>query len=104
MIIHLSGKLCSRRGQCKSGLRHPFQPRIRPVRSAHLGARLALKHHDIGREIEATLEQARTHAVRVYRHVLLLELPDLLNGEATRDDDLHLLEALSVQSATDVPD
>src|SRR5438093_13606711 len=84
-------------------LRHAFQSRIRPVRPAYLGARLPLEHHGIGREIEPSLEQTRAYAVRVHRHALLLELADLVYGEAAGDDDPHLLEALGVQRAPDVP-
>src|SRR5882672_12159327 len=85
-------------------LHHAFKPRIRPVRPPYFGAWLSLEHHDIGREIEPSLEQARAHAVHVHRHALLLELPDLVYGEAAGDDDPHVLEALGVQRAPDVPD
>src|SRR6266705_6039083 len=82
-------------------LHHPFKPRIGPVRPADLGTRLPFEHHDVGREIEPSLEQARAYAVRVDRHALLLELADLVDGEAAGHDDPHMLEAFRVQRAPD---
>src|SRR2546422_2877641 len=78
-------------------LRNAFQPRIRPIRPPHLRARFSLAHDDIGREIEPTLEQARSHAVGVDGDVLLLKLPDLLDREAAGDHDLDLAIALSIE-------
>src|SRR5439155_21283642 len=90
--------------QHAASLSHAFQSWIRSIRPAYLGARLPLEHHDVGREIEPSLEQARAYAVRVDRHALLLELADLVHGKAPGDDDPHVLEALGIQRAPDVPD
>src|SRR2546427_2654408 len=84
-------------------LRNVFQPRIRPIRPPHLRARFSLAHDDIGREIEPTLEQARSHAVGVDGDVLLLELADLLHREATRDYDFDVSIACGIERAPDVP-
>src|SRR3990172_5507533 len=59
-------------------LRHQLQPRVRPERLAHLGARLPLRHHHVGREVVAPLVERGADSVGVRRDALLLELTDLL--------------------------
>src|SRR5258705_6732932 len=86
-----------------SPLFYPFQPRIRPIRPAHFRAGLSLEHDDIGLEIEPPLEEARPDAVDVDGNVLLFEVPDLLYGEAARDDDLDVLKTIGIQRAAHVP-
>src|SRR6266704_1211043 len=103
-IMQTPGRTQDVGAQHAAPLRYPFQPRIRPVRPPHFGGRLPLEHHDVGREIEPSLEQARAYAVRVDRHALLLKLADLVDGEAAGHDDPHMLEAFRVQRAPDVPD
>src|SRR3989442_10926049 len=82
----------------------PFEPRVGPVRPPHLPARLAFHAHHVGGEVEAALEQARSHAVHVHGHLLLFELADLLDVEAARHDDFHVLEAFVVERLAHVPD
>src|SRR5258708_8241486 len=55
----------------------PLQARIGTVTAAHFAARLPVHPYDVGREVEAPLEQARPHPVHVHRHVLPLDLADL---------------------------
>ena len=52
-----------------------------------LRARLALDHHDVGREVVLAPDQAGADAVDVDRHALALELADPLGVEAAGDDD-----------------
>src|SRR5213594_4741768 len=85
---------------CSSDL----EARVRPVAPTHLRQRFPLDPDDVCGEVEAALEQARPHAVHVHRHLLLFELPDLVDGEAARDDDLHVLEAFPVERPAHVPD
>src|SRR2546421_1218692 len=104
MIIHFIGKICRPTGNARAARSlHALEARVGPVAAAHLGARLALHPHHVGGEVEATLEQARADAVPVDGHVLLLELPDLLDRETARHYDLDVLEALPIEGAAHVP-
>src|SRR5947208_6752536 len=85
-------------------LRHPFQPRIRPVCAPDLRARLSLEHDYVGGEIEPALKKARADAVGIDGNVLLLELADLLDREAAGHDDLDVAIALGVERAAHVAD
>src|SRR2546428_8499696 len=66
-----------------------FRSRIGAVRPPHLAARLPFHPHDVGGEVEAALEQARSHTVHVHGHSLLLELADLLDRKSTRLNSSH---------------
>src|SRR3989442_12254039 len=84
-------------------LLYSFEARIGAVRPPHLAARLPFHPHDVGGEVEAALEQARSHTVHVHGHSLLLELADLLDVEAPRPDSLHGLESLAGQGPAPGP-
>src|SRR5205814_1105408 len=58
---------------------------------------------DVAGEVVRTADQRRTDAVGVDRHPVFLELMDLLEREAARDDDADAVEAVVVQRAAHLP-
>src|SRR5260370_40814468 len=81
----------------------PLQSRIRSVAPTHFADRFPLDADDVRGEVEASLEQARADTVHVHGDCLFLEVPDLLDGEPARHDDLHVLEPFAIQRAAHVP-
>ena len=73
------------------------------VHAPCLGAGLAVHLHHVGREVRVAAQQAAAHAVGVGRHAGRLEGADLGGVEAAADDNLHVLEALRVQSRAHSP-
>src|SRR2546429_3884391 len=60
--------------------------------------------HDVGGEVVRAADQRGADAVGVDGNASLLELADLLDGEAPGDDDLDPLESVAVESLADLAD
>src|SRR5438128_5262930 len=79
-------------------LGHHLEPGVRPVAAADLGAGPALDHDHVGGVVVGPLEEGASHAIGIHRNPLTLEALDFLDIEAAAGDDLHVLEALAVES------
>src|SRR3954467_13393775 len=85
-------------------LRDALEARVRPRPAADLRRGLTVRDHDVGREVVRPADQRRADAVGVDGDVTGLEFGDLLRGEAARDHDPHLVEALAIERLADVRD
>src|SRR5205807_7435574 len=80
-----------------------LESRVRPETAAGLGRRAAVREDDVGGEVVRAADQRRADAVGINGNAPLLELADLLRGEAAGDDDLDPLEAVSIERVAHVP-
>src|ERR671937_1933780 len=74
-----------------------LEPGVRAEPAPRLRGGAAVREDDVCGEVVRAANQRRAHAVGVDRHAALLELTDLLGGEPAGDDDLHPLEAVTVE-------
>src|SRR4051794_34464150 len=81
-----------------------FQAGVGPDLGADLRARLPIDLDDVGGEVVLAAQQRRAHAVRVDRHALGLEAPDLVSREAAGDDDVDVAVAGVVERGADLLD
>src|SRR3954468_18276928 len=88
----------------RMSLSHWFEALVGPYLAAGLRARPAVHLDDVGREVVVAAQQRRAHAVGVDWHAALLEGRDLVDGEATGDDDAHALVAGGVERLADLLD
>src|SRR5437660_3191307 len=87
---------------CRKSL-DELEPLVRAEAAADLRRLAPVCEHDVGGEVVRAADERRADAVRVDRHAPLLELADLLDGETTRGDDLHVLEPVGIERVAHAP-
>src|SRR5438105_11682354 len=86
-----------RMGPLTIASRNELEPRVRTIAPSRLRGGTPVREDDVTREVIGAANQRRADAVRVDRNAAPLELPDLLDVEATRRDDLDALETIAVE-------
>jgi len=81
-----------------------LQPRVVAQPPPELAGRLPVRHDDVGGEVVGAADERGADAVGVHRDAPLLEVTDLLHGEAAGDDDPHVTEACGVERVAHPPD
>src|SRR5690349_14970694 len=81
-----------------------LEARVVAVVASDLRRREAVRDDDVAGEVVGAADERRADAVGVDRHVVILELADLLGGEASGYDDAHALVPAVVEGVPHLPD